>query len=196
MRRGWSSIVWVACLAFVTSGCSVRSYGIGRGIRYVTGASTHVHVVVPVDSTLKRYHAVEARHFENLVGTRLPPDLEHYLNDQWVRRLQALPVPVAAAQVDLEREGDAGAPARSPTLLCGGFVDDYDPGYPWLRLAELGFNHLVVTVRIQCRDERTHRVLGAASVTVRDGRVTATGRAAIDRVVRQAEKWLRTGFAP
>ena len=47
-----------------------------------------------------------------------------------------------------------------PTLVIDGFVDDYDPGSLPLRVVELGFNHVAVTVRIRLRDKQSGRIIG------------------------------------
>ena len=191
-------IAFLACLGFIASGCSVGSYGIGRGIRYATGASTHMHIAVPFDAGLRRYHVIEVRPFQNLVRSGLPANLERYLNDRFLQQLRSLPPSVTVERVDSTRD-DAETPEAPATtalaLRCDGFIDDFDPGYAWLRLAELGFNHLVVTIRLQCRDRDTRLVIGAASSTARDGRVTASGRGAIDRVLQRAGGFVKAGFA-
>ena len=121
------------------------------------------------------------------------------MNDRFMRQLRSLPASVTIEQVDPATDlvlGEQGLPgATAPTLRCNGFIDDFDPGYAWLRLAELGFNHLVVTIRLQCRDKDTRQLLGAASITARDGRVTASGRRAIDRVVQRAGGFVTEAFA-
>jgi hypothetical protein len=196
-RRG-SVPALVVCLACTLSGCTWQSYAATRGIRFVTGGRTQLHPIVPVAATLRPYRVIEMPSLENLLPERMPSDLERYLNDVLAGQLHL----VASSPTIVRRDpglgsGDTRAPLAPdvPTLVFEGFIDDYDPGYVGLRLVELGFNHMVVTVRFELRDKQTGRVVGAASITVQDNRVTATMRSAIGRLADQVRAFVEAGYA-
>jgi hypothetical protein len=186
------------CLGCVLSGCTWQGYAVTRGIRTVTGARTQVHSIVPVTSTLRTYRVIETHWLENLIPGRMPSELERYLNDALAEQLHL----VASSPTIVRRDPELaftealapGAPAV-PTLVFEGFIDDYDPGYIGLRLVELGFNHMVITVRIQLRDKQTGQIVGAASITAQDNRVTATVRGTIGRLAHRVRTLVGAGYA-
>jgi hypothetical protein len=196
--KALSSFGLLTGLAVGLAGCTWQGYAVSRGIRLVTGASTRVHVVVPITTSLRRYRVIEIHRLNNMLPGRIPPPLEDYVNDvlagEWHRLPSAPAIVNAAAEPVAGAAGVSGVP-RLPTLEFEGVIDDYDPGYLGLRLIELGFNHLVVTVSIQLRDKRTGTVVGAASITAQDDRPTATARAAIRRLAGQVRAFVRTGYA-
>jgi len=186
--------VALLCLLGTLAGCTWQGYAIGRGVRWVTGSRTQVHTIIPVASTLRTYRVIETHWLENLMPGRVPADLERGLNDDLAMQLRQLAWAPSIVRVDPDLPTDgsaapAAAPAQ-PTLVFEGFVDDYDPGYVGLRLAELGFNHVVITVRIQVRDKATGQILGAASITAQDDRVTATARRAAGRLAQRVRAFL------
>lgn len=164
----------------------------------MTGARTQVHSIVPVTAPLRRYRVIETHSLENLMPGKMPPVLERYLNDVLAEQLRSIASAPAIVRGDAELWSDQGVtpsvPAE-PTLVLEGFIDDYDPGYVGLRLVELGFNHMVVTIRFQLRDKQTGRIVGAASVTAQDNRVTATVRETIGRLVESVRSLIGAGYA-
>jgi hypothetical protein len=188
----------VACLVCALAGCTWQQYAVTRGARMVTGARTRMHAITPVTSTLRGYRVIEMHSLENLLPGRMPGDLERYLNDALAEQLHLVASTPAVVRVDpVLPTGETPAPGTPgvPTLVFEGFIDDYDPGYAGLRLIELGFNHVVVTVRIQLRDKQTGQIVGAASVTAQDNRVTATARSAIKRVADHTGAFVGKGYA-
>jgi hypothetical protein len=183
-------------LAVSAAGCSWTGYSVTRGIRAITGGPTRTHTIVPVTSSLRRYRIIEAHPLEDEIGGRMPADDERYLNQVLADELGHV-----SSNPKVVRPVPAGAGAAppsvpaAPTLVVEGSIDDYDPGYAGLRLIELGFNHMVVTARIRLRDKATGRVMGAASVTAQDDRVTATVRGTIWRLVEHIKSFVGAGYA-
>ena len=64
-----------------------------------------------------------------------------------------------------------------------------------MRIAELGFNHIAVTLRIRVRDKSSGRLLGAASVTAEDDSATGTTTGAINRAAERIRAFLAAGYA-
>ncbi len=190
-------IVVAVLLILASSGCTWQGYAASRGVRLVTGARTQVHAIVPVSSPLTAYSVIEMPQLENLLPGKVPSDLEHYLNDRMAQQLHELPSSPTIARLDDESgvvQSRDGETPGVPTLLFQGFIDDYDPGYAGLRFVELGFNHLVLTVRFQVKDKQTGRIVGAASVTAQDDRVTATARSAVNRLAQHVRTFLKAGY--
>ena len=185
------------CFGCGFAACTWQEYAVSRGIRTVTGARTQLHCIVPITTPLRTYRVIETQRLRNLAPGTMPSDLEEYLNDALDEQLRLL---AAAPTIVHERDPAPMADeslVRSiptvPTLAFGGFIDDYDPGYIGLRLVELGFNHMVVTVRIRLLDKSTGQTMGAASITAQDNRVTATSKGTIDRLAHRVARFLDTG---
>ncbi len=163
----------------------------------MTGGPTRTHTIVPLASSLRPYRVIETHPLEDEVGGRMPAEDERYLNqtlaDQ-LGRVSSEPTVVRAGPTGAA-PGAARPPAAARTLVVDGSIDDYDPGYAGLRLVELGFNHMVVTARIRLRDKATGQVMGAASVTAQDDRVTATVRGTIWRLVAHLTSFVDAGYA-
>ena len=110
--------------------------------------------------------------------------MEQYLNERIVAALSSLP------SSPTTEKAPADADAATPTMAIDGFLDDYDGGSRPLRLVELGFNHIAVTLRIRLRDKQSGQVLGAASVTAEDDRASGTVRAAIEHATAADSSFL------
>jgi hypothetical protein len=175
------------CLALASSGCGWQTYAATRSVREVTGAKTRLHVVAPIAASLRAYRAIEVAPLADLVGDRIPPPMERYLNERLVKALSGLP----AAPTTVPRPVDADA----GTVVVDGFIDDYDAGSRSLRIVELGFNHVAVTVRVRLRDKASGELLGAASVTAEDDRASGTTRAAIDHAAARIRAFVEGGYA-
>lgn len=177
------------CLALATTGCGWQTYVVTRSVREVTGAKTRLHVVVPLASSLRPYQVIEVEPLADLIGDRIPPAMERYLNERFLGAFSHLPSSPATVQSPVEP--DAGVRA----LMVDGFLDDYDAGSRSLRVIELGFNHVAVTMRVRLRDKESGRLLGAASVTAEDDRASGTTRAAIDHATARIHAFVETGYA-
>jgi hypothetical protein len=177
------------CLALATTGCGWQTYVVTRSVREVTGAKTRLHVVVPLASSLRPYQVIEVAPLADLIGDRIPPAVERYLNERFLAAFSHLPSSPATVQSPVE--ADAGVRA----LMADGFLDDYDAGSRSLRVIELGFNHVAVTMRVRLRDKESGRLLGAASVTAEDDRASGTTRAAIDHATARIHAFVETGYA-
>lgn len=192
-----TALVVVTALALTVASCSWQAYAVSRGLRYATGAETRLHTLQPVASSLREYRVIEIHPLDDLLPGHVPVELERYLNARLARELQSVPTAPRVVLVDpLAAPADGDPPAADPseTLLCQGYIDDYDPGYLSLRLVELGFNHVALTVRLQLRDKSTGHVVGAASVTAQDDRVSATSRGAVDRLVHRLGQFVDAGY--
>jgi hypothetical protein len=193
-RQRW--LVVLAGAALSVSSCTWQAYAVTRGLRHLTGVQTRLHALTPIRSSLKAYRVIQVEPLHNLAPGRMPPDLEEYVNDRLVKDLRS----IASSPTVVRLDGSVGSEDASTTvpagntLRCVGFIDDYDPGYLSLRLVELGFNHVAITVRIELRDSTSGRVVGAASVTSQDDRVTATSRAAVDRLARRFSRFVNSGY--
>ena len=175
------------------SGCAWQPYVATRTVREITGAKLRFHVISPLATGLERYRVIEVGPLQDLIGARLPADMERYLDDRVLRALDALPSsPRVVAATSGARDEP---PATVPTLVIDGFIDDYDPGSRALRAVELGFNHIAVTVRVRLRDQQTGRLLGAASVTAEDDRASGTTKAAIDHLTSRIRAFVAKGYA-
>lgn len=175
------------CLALATSGCGWQTYAVTRSVREVTGAKTRLHVVVPIASSLRPYHAIEVAPLADLIGDRIPPPMEQYLNERLVKALSGLP----AAPTNLSRPLDA----EPGTVVVDGFIDDYDAGSRPLRVVELGFNHVAITIRVRLRAKASGQLLGAVSVTAEDDRASGTTRAAIDHAAARIRAFVEAAYA-
>jgi hypothetical protein len=178
-------LVLAACLA----SCSWKPYVATRALRQFTGAPTRFHVLTPLHENLKAFRAIEVKPLENLVGSHLPPPMERYLNERIMQELGSL-----KSSPKVEAYDESTAPQRESAVVFEGFIDDYDPGYVGLRLLEFGFNHIAVTVRFQLRDKKTGEIVGAASITSQDDRVTATTKGAVDRLAKRIHKFVNPGY--
>ena len=188
VHRAWIAVATL-CLTLVSTGCGWQAYTVTRSVREVTGAKTRLHVVMPLRSSLRHYRAIEVVPLADLIGERIPPAMETYLNERLMKALSGLPSSPSIAQSPIDSR------AGMPTLVVDGFVDDYDAGSRPLRLVELGFNHVAVTVRVRLRDEQSGQLLGAASVTAEDDRASGTTRAAIDHAIARVRAFVETGYA-
>ncbi len=185
--------------ALAGSGCAWQTYAVTRTIREVTGAKTRLHVIVPVRASLRAYRVIEVRPLSDLFGARVPPAMERYLDDRIRTALRDLPSSPAVvgvpAPIPGETRDEAADGSPEATLVVEGFLDDYEEGSRSLRLVELGFNHIAVTVRIRLRDKTSGRLLGAASVTAEDDRASGTIRAAINNTADRIRGFVETGYA-
>jgi hypothetical protein len=193
-------VALVVTVTAAASACAWQPYVATRTIRHFTGNPTRFHSIVPLTASLKRYRVVEVTPLQNLLDSAIPAATKQYIDQRVVDRLRSLP---AAPHVIVLTEHplgiDADAPAAAPvpgapTLRVDGFIDDFDAGSLPLRLAELGFNHVAVTVRIRLRDKATSQIIGAASFTAQDDRITASTTAAINHVASRIGDFVESGY--
>lgn len=177
------------CLALVNAGCGWQTYAVTRSVREITGAKTRLHVVTAIGSSLWRYRIIEVAPLTDLVGDRIPPPMEQYLNGCLLDAFADLPSSPATVR------GPTESDARVPALLVDGDLDDYALGSRSLRIVELGFNHVAVTLRVRLRDKDSGQLLGAASVTAEDDCASGTTRAAIDHATARIRAFVETGYA-
>jgi hypothetical protein len=181
-----------------TSACSWQPYVATRAVRHVMGNRTRVHQVVPLKATLKPYRTIEVAPFENLVGEAMPMTAERYLNQRVAEGLRALPTSpqvVVIADSPLGQTDDVAAASSERRLRVEGFIDDFDTGSLPLRVAELGFNHMAVTARIRLIDKDTSQVIGSASFTAQNDRVTASTNGALNQLANRIRAFVESGYA-
>ena len=193
--RSLRGAVALMVLLVAMPGCTWQAYAVSRGVRYATGVRTQVHVITPVTASLRGYRLIEVQSLENLLPGHVPPHIEAYVNARILEELRSLSSsPNVVGPDDQKTEAAVPAAPVFPTLLVDGFIDDFDPGIAALRLAELGFNHIALTVRLRLRDKETGQVLGAASVTAQDNRITATSTATARRLARRLRTFMNAGY--
>ena len=182
-------------LAFLLGGCNWSPYLATRAIRQVTGKKMRFHSIEPVRNALGLYRVLEVKKLDNLMLDQIPPAMEQYVNDRLFKELSesALFSEVVGPDDETAAEGKVMAPTK-PTLVFEGIIDDYSPGYRGLRYAELGFNHVAVTVRFQLRDKLTGAIMGGASITAQDNRATGSTRSAIDRIAKRIKGFMKSEY--
>jgi hypothetical protein len=195
--RRVSAAAAALALAFACSGCAWQTYAVTRSTRELTGAKARLHVIVPVVSGLWVYRVIEFIPLADLVGARVPAERVRYLHERIAAELRDLPT---APAVDTPAPAVPGAPPDAgdgtvQILVVDGFLDDYETGSRAMRIAELGFNHIAVTVRVRLRDKASGRLLGAASVTAEDDSASGTTSAAIEHAAERIRAFVETGYA-
>jgi hypothetical protein len=171
------------------AGCGWQGYLVTHGINHFTGKPTRFHSIVPLTGALDSYRVVEVKPLENLLFGQIPPQMEAYLDEEISRQLLSV-----KSKPEIVGHDEAQTTQVRPTLVFEGYIDDYDPGYVGLRLVELGFNHVAVTVRFQLRDKQTGEIVGAASITAQDDRVTASPKAAINTIAKRIRSFTSSGY--
>ena len=184
-------------LAAMSLGCSVRSAVTSvppRIFREVHGLRVRSYEITPVTDDLRLYRAIEVHQLENLMLDQIPEPTVKQLNMAVVKRLRSLHGFDRITEVDESMGGPGIAVNQTGTqvkaerpqseLVVEGYIDDYTPGIPMLRLIEQGNNHAVLTVRVILKDKQTARVLGQKNITVENTRVTSN----VGRMVEKAAK--------
>jgi len=197
LLRSAAAVAVLTAISGISAGCAWQPYAVTRGIRHLTGNHTRFHAIVPLTVSLKPYRVVEVMPLQNLLGATVPMATERYIDDHLVNDLRALP---SSPQIVVPTESPVGvteepAPTTERTLRLEGFIDDLDGGSLPLRIAELGFNHVAVTVRIRLRDKATSQLIGAASFTTQDDRVTASANVAINNLTNRIRAYVESGYA-
>jgi hypothetical protein len=193
--RTAAAVAVLAAVAGATSGCAWQPYVVTRGIRHLAGNHTRVHPIVPLTISLKPYRVVEVMPLQSLLGGAIPTATERYIDERVMNGLRVLPSsPQVIVLSDAAPAASDASGAATHTLRVEGFIDDLDAGSLPLRIAELGFNHVAVTVRIRLRDKATSQVLGAASFTAQDDRVTASANGAINNVAKRISDYVGSGY--
>lgn len=190
-------ILHVAVLAatLFLNACSWQTYAVSRGIRHLTGAPTRFHTIVPLSGRLQQYRAIEVQPLDNLILGLLPEKMETYIDDQIFKDLQSIKAkPKVVRYSDFPPAGDDASAYAGPSLVFRGYVDDFDAGYASLRLAEIGFNHVAVTIRFELRDKQTGEVVAAASITSQDDRSTGTTKSAVNKIARRIGSFVNSGY--
>lgn len=126
---------------------------------------------------------------------KIPVRLYDDLNTEIVRNISGKRIfnEVFPIQDESELKGD---PANSKILLLDGFVDDYDDGSRALRIAELGLNYAVVTIRVNLRDGQTMQVLAAASISVYERGTMKTGKSAVHKAAKTVADFVSKKMSP
>lgn len=169
-----------------------------RAGRQFTGAKTRVHVIRPLASSLRAYRVIELHPLSNLLPGHVPPSMEREIGDRVdaaLSHVSTTPSVTRMTALDLEARRLTPDIETGSALVVEEFLDDYDVGSRTLRIVELGFNHIAVTVRVQLHDRRSNAMLGSISVTAEDDRETGTAEAAITRVAGAIGGFVGEGYA-
>ncbi|HYM00761.1 MAG TPA: hypothetical protein VEZ90_17530 [Blastocatellia bacterium] len=192
------SLFFAAVVA--STGCSIRGAATSvppRMFREIHGLRVRSYTLVPVTEDLSRYRAAEIRPLDNLMLDQIPERCVQRLNSRLMERIRALgrfeQVRVPDSQTNgplSDSNADRGAEAAA-TLVVEGYIDDYTPGIPKLRLVEKGDNHAVLTVRILLKDKSTSEILGESNITVENSRVTSNVDRMVDKEAAEIAKYVR-----
>jgi hypothetical protein len=182
-------------ITMLISACAWQPYVVTRVARHFTGVRTRLHVITPSAPGLASYRGIEILPVANLLAAHAPATVQRYLQARIAKMLGSLHRQrvVVAVSESLLTTTDLAVPA--PTLVVEALLDDFDPGSLPLRLGEMGFNHIAVTVRVRLRDLQSGSPLGAISVTTQDDRASGTTSGAIDRVADRIGDWIAKGYA-
>jgi hypothetical protein len=186
------------CAGLFTSGCSWQTYAVMRTGRHFTGEKTHEHILQPLASSLRGYRVIELHELANMLPGRVPAAMERYLGERIASELSRLTTAPAIERftaLDLEVASLSRDISPEAALVVDGFLDDYDAGSRALRIVELGFNHVAVTVRVQLSDKQSNGLLGAVSITAEDDRENGTTTAAIDQAASRIGRFVEGGYA-
>ena len=180
----------IFCAALLLAGCSLQPYVYTRATREFTGKKLRTHTIIPLPDKLSPYQVLEVRPLDNLVLDRMPAPMERHLNEQIYANLKSLKVfpEITREGYEFIIEDPSAKPEVKPTLVFEGSIDDYEPGVRSLRLVELGYNHVAVTVRFQLRDKQTNEILSSSSITAQDDTVSGSTRSAEDKVAKRIGK--------
>jgi hypothetical protein len=165
-----------------------------RVAREIAGERAYVHPTVTTKPEVVKYKIVAVKKLDNLMLDEIPVSMYNYLNTEIVRDISAkkLFTEVLPIQDEVELTDGNNDP---PTLLLDGFVDNYNGGSEALRIAELGLNHAVVTIRIELKDAHSSEVLAAASITVYERGIARTGKSAIHKAAESVADFLQKQVA-
>jgi len=191
------SLSLAASVAF--SGCSTQGVATSvppRIFREVHGLRVRSYTLAAVTRDLSTYRAAEIHYLDNLMLDQIPDRCVERLNSGFVERIRALgrfeqvrvigDQPILTAGPGLNEKSDASA-----TLVVEGYIDDYTPGIPKLRLIEKGDNHAILTVRILLKDKTTSEILGASNITVENSRVSSNVDRMVDKEVAEMANYVR-----
>ena len=192
MRRRLLRLAGGLFITALTTSCAWQPYAAARAVQAVAGAPIRLHVITPLDASLRRYRLIEIKPLENLLPREIAGPVERYLTGRLTDQLHRVSSsPSVVLQTTPAATLKPGEPA---VLVVEGIIDDYETGSAAMRAADVGFNHAAVTVRFQLRDKLSGRVLGAASVTAQDGRPVGGARAAMNRLVRRVGAFVDQGY--
>jgi hypothetical protein len=181
----------LACFStLLLSGCGWHEYVAARAFRHFTGAKLRYHSITPLQGSLNRYRTIEVEAFDNEVLDQIPVPMERYFNGRVLAELRSVKSNPKVQQETADRDGTA----NQPTLVLTGAIEDYDPGYVGLRMIELGFNHVAVTVRYELHDKDSGEIVAAASLSAQDDRVNASPKAAMNKIVRRIRNVINSGY--
>lgn len=191
------SLFLAASVAFTS--CSTQGVATSvppRIFREVHGLRVRRYTLAAVTRDLSTYRAAEIHYLDNLMLDQIPERCVERLNSGFVERIRALGrfeqviviggQPILTAGPGLNERSDARA-----TLVVEGYIDDYTPGIPKLRLIEKGDNHAILTVRILLKDKTTSEILGGSNITVENSRVSSNVDRMVDKEVAEMANYVR-----
>jgi hypothetical protein len=165
-----------------------------QAIHEAEGQRAYVHPVAPPKHELLKYKIIAVKQLENLMQDEIPPQEYELLNRQIVEQISHEKLFHEILPITDEAELD-DSQINSPVLLLDGFIDNYNAGSRALRLAELGLNHGVVTIRVELRDSATHEILGSASISVYERGVLRGENSAVHKAAKTVAEFVKKEIA-
>ena len=180
--RALSASVLVIC--FLQFGCMSKRQLIEsvptQTVREIEGEKAHIHPTVSPSPELPKYKIVAVEQLDNMMLDQIPVPVYDELNKEIVDNISRSKIFNDVRIITDEAELDTPTDGTN-ILLLRGSVDDYNAGSRALRVAELGLNHAVVTIRVQLEDASSKQVLGAATITTYERGFTRTGNSAVHK---------------
>lgn len=189
-------MVFRACvliLFFLQFGCMSKRQVIEaiptQTVREIEGEKAHIHPTVPPSPELPKYKIAAVEQLDNMMLDQIPVPVYDELNKEIVDGISRSKIFSEVRIITDAAELDPPSDGTNILLLCGS-VDDYNAGSRALRVAELGLNHAVVTIRLQLEDASTRQVLGAATITTYERGFTRTGNSAVHKTAAAAAEFI------
>jgi len=158
-------------------------------VREIEGEKAHIHPTVPPSPDLTKYKVVAVEQLDNMMLDQIPVPIYDELNKEIVDNISRSKIFSDVRIITDEAELDPPSDGTN-VLLLRGSVDDYNAGSRTLRVAELGLNHAVVTIRLQLEDASTKQVLGAATITTYERGFTRTGNSAVHKTAAATAEFI------
>jgi len=165
-----------------------------RVVREIEGEKAYVHPTVTTKPEVTKYKIVAVKKLDNLMLDEIPVSMYNYLNTEIIRDISAKKLFTQVLPIQDEVELTEGN--DPPTLVLDGFVDNYSGGSEALRIAEVGLNHAVITIRIELKDAHSSEVLAAASISVYERGIARTGKSAVHKVAESVADYVQKQVVP
>jgi hypothetical protein len=196
MRRTKLLYIGLVIVTLSSIGCNLKrnviNYVPTRVAREFFGEKTNVHPIVPITAEVRKYRVIAVKNLDNLMLDEIPTEMYNLLNDQIAEQITRRKIFKEVTRIETEAELPTKHDAP-PTLVLDGFVDNYHAGSRGLRLAEVGLNHAVVTIRLRLRDWSSNKTVGSVSITVYERAASKSVKSAIHKVAKEAADFIQKG---